>query len=185
MLWAAATMCFFGFLRAGEVVVATEWGGLRCIPPFVRRRCPGGQQVDTTIPRGPHQGIKDGPVPERCNDIPRQDSVQWRRISDYMVRRGTEVGPFFRFGDGSPLTRERFVGGVRRALAAAGLDDSCYSGHCYRIGAASTAAQRGMQDSLIKTLGRWESSAYTLYVRMPRETLCAVSRALANEETRL
>ena len=31
------------------------------------------------------------------------------------------------------------------------------------MGAATIAAARGLQDSLIKTMGRWESSAYTLY----------------------
>ena len=36
----------------------------------------------------------------------------------------------------------------------------------------------GIEDSLIKTLGRWESSAYLLYVRVPRERLAGVARLL-------
>ena len=39
---------------------------------------------------------------------------------------------------------------------------------------ASTAAAHGMEDSLIKTLGRWESDAYQRYIRyikIPREEL--------------
>ena len=36
-------------------------------------------------------------------------------------------------------------------------------------GAATMAASCRLQDSLIKTLGRWESAAYTMYIRMPRE----------------
>ena len=31
---------------------------------------------------------------------------------------------------------------------------------------------------LIKTLGRWQSAAYTVYIRTPRETLCAVAQSL-------
>ena len=49
---------------------------------------------------------------------------------------------------------------VRDALAAAGVDEGNYCGHSFRIGAATTAAKRGVEDSVIKTLGRWESTAY-------------------------
>ena len=68
---------------------------------------------------------------------------------------------------------------VRSALEASGINPSNYAGHSFRIGAATMAASCGLQDSLIKTLGWWESATYTLYVRMPRETLCAVSRSLS------
>ena len=101
---------------------------------------------------------------------------------NYMVRRGNDSGPFFRYSRSRFLTRERFVSEVRRALAAAGIDSSKYAGHSFRIVAASTAARCGLQDSLIKTLGRWESFAYTLYVRTSREELCSVSQVLATQQ---
>ncbi len=84
---------------------------------------------------------------------------------DYMVRRGASGGPLFQFEDGRYLTRERFVAAVREALRTSGVDPSRYAGHSFRIGAATMAAQRGIQDSLIKALGRWESAAYTVYIR--------------------
>lgn len=99
---------------------------------------------------------------------------------NYMVDRGPAPGPFFTFADGKYLTRSKFVEEVRKALAAAGYDCKKYSGHSFRIGAATVAAQRGLQDSLIKTLGRWESAAYTLYIRTPREVLCSVAGTLAS-----
>ena len=92
-------------------------------------------------------------------------------VLDYMVRRGSGAGPLFQFSDGRFLTRARFVTAVRSALSQAGLAAHMYSGHSFRIGAATTAALCGMQDSLIKTLGRWQSSAYTVFVRTPREVL--------------
>ena len=52
------------------------------------------------------------------------------------------------------------MGAVRAVLAEAGLVDKDYAGHSFRIGVATTVASQGLQDSLIKTLGRWESSAY-------------------------
>ena len=67
---------------------------------------------------------------------------------------------------------------------AAGIDTTRYVGHSFRIGAATTAAACGIQDSLIKTLGRWESAAYMLYVRTPVETLCHVSQQLVTQVPR-
>ena len=69
---------------------------------------------------------------------------------------------------------------LRRALSECGIDSSLYAGHSFRIGAATTAAARGMQDSLIKILGQWESSAYMIYVPTPHTTLAAVSRRLVS-----
>ena len=46
-----------------------------------------------------------------------------------------------------------------------------YCGRSLRIGAATTAAAKGLEDSIIKTLGRWESVAYLQYVKIPRQQL--------------
>lgn len=59
-------------------------------------------------------------------------------------------GPFFRFGDGTPLAKARFVLGVWAAPERADIPCRQYSGHSFRIGAATTAAERGMQDSTIQ-----------------------------------
>ena len=85
-------------------------------------------------------------------------------VLNYTVQRGSAPGPFFRFMNGNYLTREQFVTAIRTALAAAGINPSHYAGHSFRIGAMKTAARQGIQDSLIKTLGQWQSSAYTVYM---------------------
>ena len=82
-------------------------------------------------------------------------------ILGYMVCRDKEPGPFFRFSDGRGLTREPLVKEFCTALNQAGVDASCYAGNNFWIGAATTAAKCGLSDSLIKTLGRWESAADT------------------------
>ena len=67
----------------------------------------------------------------------------------YMACRGSTLGLFCRFGDGSFLTKRLFILKVRELLSATGLDPSLYSGHSFRIGAATSAAQAGLKDSTI------------------------------------
>ena len=96
----------------------------------------------------------------------------------YLALRGKEPGPLFKMSDGRFLTKQIFIAKVRAALSVLGYDCSSYAGHSFRIGAATTAAECGIEDSLIKILGRWESSAYQLYVRSSRQTLKSVSKRL-------
>ena len=183
MLWAACCMCFFGFLRSGEVTV-----------PSVREYDADG-----------HLSVGDVKLDSLCNPSVVQVRIKASKtdpfrkgvtlylgksgnelcpvaaVAAYLAVRGGAQGPFFRFGSGVPLSREALVRNVRAALRPSGVDVSCYSGHSFRIGAASTAAAVGMEDSLIKTLGRWESAAYLLYVRVPRERLVSVSKLLTGE----
>ena len=54
----------------------------------------------------------------------------------------SEGGPLFMYQDGQYLTRQRLVAEVRDALERAGLDQSRYCGHSFRIGTATMAAER-------------------------------------------
>ena len=183
MLWAASCMCFFGFLRSGEVVVPSDSGY-----DASTHLSFGDVKVNSVVsPQYLEVRIKASKTDPFRHGVTvflgrtATDLCPVAAILDYMVRRGSERGPFFSFANGSLLTRERFVSRVRSALTSAGFDSSQYAGHSFRIGAATTAALCGMQDSLIKTLGRWESSAYTLYIRTPQATLCAVSQTLVSQ----
>ena len=84
------------------------------------------------------------------------------------------LSALFVFRDGSYLTRDRLVIAVRQALRAARVGRQGYSGHSFRIGAATTAGL-GIENSVIKMLGRWESYAYQRYLRTPRGSLAAIS----------
>ena len=81
-----------------------------------------------------------------------------------MVQWGTRAGPFFLFRDNKQLTREQFVGSVQNATDNRRLQ-CLRDTAAVRIGAATTAAQQGIQDALIKALGRWESAAWCFLAR--------------------
>ena len=185
MLWAAVTMCFCGFLRSGEVVSPSR----SYYDPAVHL-CLGDVRVDSPIlPSLVEVRLKAS----KTDPFRRGVSVflgvtgctlcPVAAILDYMVRRGSAAGPFFSFSDGGFLTRDRFVQEVRAALSCAGVDSSAFAGHSFRIGAATTAARKGIPDSTIKMLGRWESAAYTRYIRTPRDSLASISRVLVSDSS--
>ena len=82
------------------------------------------------------------------------------------------VGPLFIFQDG--LSRALLSSFLQAILQAAGIPGK-FSGHSFKIGAATTTAQRGVPDHLIKNMGPWSSDAYLLYVRTPVDTILSVA----------
>lgn len=95
----------------------------------------------------------------------------------YLHRRGPAPGPLFLQENGQPLTRTQLSNFLQSTLSAVGITGT-YSGHSFRIGAATTAAQQGLPDHLIKTMGRWSSDAYLLYMRTPVQSILNVSGQL-------
>jgi len=89
----------------------------------------------------------------------------------------------FQHLDGQPLTKGHFTAKVREALKAVGLPEDNFAGHSFRIGAATAAASVGIEDSVIRTMGRWSSSAFLVYIRTPREHLASFSRYLTQSSS--
>ena len=84
-----------------------------------------------------------------------------RSLLRYLHIRGGDPGPLFRHTNGLPLTRATLTTWLRTAVSRAGIEGN-FSGHSFRIGAATSAAAAGIPDYLIKTLRRWLSSPYLL-----------------------
>ena len=101
----------------------------------------------------------------------------------YIAVRPPFQGPLFIYRDSSPLTRFDLVTctSICHALSGSGLPLDSFTGHSFRIGAATSAALAGLPDSLIQTLGRWRSSAFRAYIRTPVSTLAAVPHTLVSQ----
>ena len=117
--WAAATMCFFGFFRAVEITVPSAstfdqrvhlaWGDVSISDD--------GRALRVRLKRSKTDQFMRGVevfIGATGNDV-----CPIAATREYVARRGTQQGAFFRFADGTPLTKPRFVGLVRSALTQA------------------------------------------------------------------
>ena len=182
MLWAACTTTFFSFCRSGEVTTNP----------------PGSYDPNTHLSYG-NLSVDNADSPKvlalqlkvsKTDQGRRGVKVVIGKTGDalcpvtamlrYLRLRGSHSGPLFIWQNKTPLSRAALVSAVRAILIEANLPADKFAGHSFRIGAASTAAAAGIQDSQIQTLGRWKSSAYLLYVRTDPQELASISRLLSS-----
>ena len=182
MIWAASLVCFFGFMRSGEITIPSQ----SAYDPTVHLNF-----ADISVDNPTNPAIIQLSIKQSKTDPFRQGVNIYLGVTgnilcpvtallNYLSIRGNHSGLLFHFSDHSPLTKNKFTSTVRDILTKVGIDSTQYSGHSFRIGAASTAAANGVEDSIIQTLGRWKSSAYLTYVRIAPENLAALSCRLCN-----
>ena len=111
MLWAASTLCFFRFLRSGEITVPSDsaFDETRHLahcditvdslnnPTMLRIRIKASKTDPFRV--GVHIFVERSGCP----------LCPVTAVLDYLVARGARRGPLFQFQDGKPLTRARFV----------------------------------------------------------------------------
>ena len=182
MIWAACCIGFFGFLRAGEFTTPSVEAydasvhlslsdvalDSHSTPSLIRLRV----KASKTDPFRKGVDIFLGRTSSSLCPV--------KAMIAYLPTRGPTPGPLFVFQNGTVLSRSRLVSAIRTCLSAAGMEEGAYCGHSFRIGAATTAAKKGVEASTIQVLGRWQSSAYLRYVRIPRERLAAISSLLVS-----
>ncbi|XP_053556943.1 uncharacterized protein LOC128648368 isoform X1 [Bombina bombina] len=93
-------------------------------------------------------------------------------LAAYVRHRPALAGQFLIHENGMALSIYQFRRVLALAVERAGFDPSRITPHSFRIGAATDAALQGAQEQTIKTLGRWRSNRYKLYVR-PLSGSCA------------
>ena len=180
MLWAAFCLAFFGFMHSGEFtsplshdldactlsvadVAIDSRHNRRILTVVIRRSKTDQARIGTNLYLG-RTGTTLCPV---------------SAVLAYLAIRPPTPGPLFVFQDGNPLTRDKLVSQMRDALSQLGIDSTNFSGHSFRIGAATTAAKVGFEDSFIQSLGRWKSNAFTAYITSSPDDLAATSAILS------
>ena len=181
MLWAAVCTGFFGFLRAAEFTVPSP----STYDPEVHLNL-----GDLGLDNHSNPSVIRIAIKQSETDPFRQgvhiflgstESVVCpvRAIIRYLGIRNSAPFPFHYQHRGASYK------GIPGCKSAGGYSTGgagrAYNGHSFRSGAATTAAQNGLEDSLIQTLGRWRSDAFKLKInnKIPQAQLSSVSRTLA------
>ena len=177
MLWAACCLGFFGFLRAGEFTVNSIF------EPSIHLTTQE-LQVDAEVnPSSLSICIitsKTDPFRQRCFIYLGRAQAPFcpgSAVFAYLHLQGPSSDPLFIVTHVRPLTCSRQSSFVQSVLQEAGIPGQ-FSGHSFRIQAATTAARCSIPDHLIKTMCRLTSDAYQLYVRTPVESSLEVSARL-------
>lgn len=179
LLWAACCLGFFGFLRSGEFTTSSSQ-----FDPSWHLSIQDISVDSITNPSVLQVVIKGSKTDQfrqgACVTVGRTDShiCPVKAMLPYLAARGFKPGPLFCNRDGSAFTQQQLVTQLRAALAGEGVECARYSGHSFRIGAATTAAAKGLSDSTIQALGRWRSESFKRCVRLPQSEVAAVSGQL-------
>ena len=178
LFWAACLIGFFGFLRCGEFTTnSKEFDANTNLTvndiQIDKHICP--TVVLINIKASKTDQFRRGHVLRIGASGSPICAV--RALTKYLHHRGGSPGPLFRLENGKPLSRDIFCTWLKDAMTRIG-ESGHYSGHSFRIGAATTAASVGIPDHLIKTLGRWISDAYQLYIQTPPAVLESVASRL-------
>ena len=155
MNWAICTLAFFGFFRLGEILLTTA----NQFDPK-RHIAVGDVAVDS---RQNPSLVRVHPKCSKTDQLrkgvdiyigkTRDDICPVAAVLSVHAIRGQKPSPLFVCYDSPPCTKGRFIPKLRSALHAAGLVGPNFAGLSFRIGAATTAAERGIEDSTIKARG--------------------------------
>ncbi|VDI07911.1 Hypothetical predicted protein [Mytilus galloprovincialis] len=86
-------------------------------------------------------------------------------LTNYLTLRTNTTGPLFLNSSGEAVSRQLFQHALNGALNFCGLSIAYYKPHSFRIGFATDASAKGLSTETIRTLGRWKSDAFKLYIR--------------------
>ncbi len=184
-------LAYFGFLRCGEFTVKSLDNN---VDPCLKRKditfATDGSMFNLRLPTSKTDPFRIGV------DIPiyRNNNIRWCPVlmMDKYLRQCGECiimsslnnseAPLFVYEEGKPFTRNKFLSYLKQVMCRLGYDEQKYSGHSFRVGAATSAAAAKLEDHMIQTLGRWSSSCYTTYIRVRPDDIQAAQARMCHTQ---
>ena len=188
-IWATATVLFFGALRPGELMcenVGTFDPNFTLLRQDISCKSSmlDGMKLDTLqIFIKSDKTDKDGKG--KLLDIYSSDTdlCPVKAYMRYLASsKHTDPGkPAIRLASGKPLTTKQFNLHLKSFLGKhVDTESGFVSGHSFRAGIASLAGLLGYSENQIKSIGRWSSDAYMVYLKLPRTRRQEMSQEMRN-----
>ena len=97
------------------------------------------------------------------------------------------LAPLFCIGkyDQPQFSQEYVVQKLQTLVIFPGLGTGTWNGHSFGKGAATWAAEVGIPEKEIQTLGRWRSEAYKAYIEYSRDEQISLSKRFQKKAKRL
>ena len=186
LMKAACSLAFFGFLRCGEFTIYCNAFDPDC------NLCLG----DITFEFSKDQPVamqlflrasKTDPLRQGCTiryfsvdgvSCPVKSLYKFLQLRLQLNRE--PHSPLFMLPDSAPLTRGFFLDMLSTACQQAGFCPEDFSGHSFRIGAATVCARKNVAEHLIQTMGRWSSSSYKEYIRVDNALIMEAHQHMAD-----
>ncbi len=165
-LYAMFLLAFFGFLRCSEIAITSKFNP-KLHPTISDLSIINSETIAYFIKQSKTDQERKGHFIYIFN-LP--SPIQpYQALFSYFQLRNTQakstLDPLFVDDSNHPVTRFWFQKHLKLIITQAGLPAENFSSHSFRIGAATTAAQKGPSQNQSQTLGRWSSDAFKSYIR--------------------
>ncbi|XP_026059296.1 uncharacterized protein LOC113043958 [Carassius auratus] len=162
-------LAFFGFLRCSELAITSKFDP-KTHPTISDLSVIDNETISFLIKQSKTDQTKKGHliyIFKLSSPIQPFQSVlaylQWRTS-----QANCHLDPLFIDESNKPVTRFWFQKHLKSVLQHSGIPAKNFSSHSFRIGAATSAAQKGLSQQQIQALGRWSSDAFQSYIRTNR-----------------
>jgi hypothetical protein len=168
LLAAMYLLAFHAFLRVGEFTVSHQ---NQINPNLLQYHQVSVQSSHILLTFHAFKHHRGPPITLSVRSIQPQGVCPVHHLVSYLNVRGPLPGPLFQFPSGLPITKGFFQQQLSLSLAWSNLPAISIRSHSFRIGAATAAAAAGCSDEAIQRMGRWKSSSFKRYIRIPSLSL--------------